>query len=231
MRAIILAGGKGTRLYPYTNVLPKPLMPVGEKPILEIIIKQLKKYGFNKITIATGHLAELIEVYFGNGKKMGVKINYSREEISLGTAGPLSLIKDISSDFIVMNGDILTSLDFSLLMEYHKSEPKSIATIAVYQKEVKINLGVLEFDKNNILKDYIEKPAMKYKVSTGIYVFNKKILKYLPINQHLDFPELIKTLISKKEKIKTYIFKDCWFDIGNPDDYQLANKEIHKFLP
>ncbi|MEW6041926.1 MAG: sugar phosphate nucleotidyltransferase, partial [Elusimicrobiota bacterium] len=151
MRAIILAGGRGTRLYPYTTVLPKPLMPVNEKPVLEIIINRLKKYNFNNITIATGYLAELIESYFGNGEKFGVKINYSRERTPLGTAGPLSLIKNTDNDFLVINGDILTSLNFSRLIDFHLSPPRGIATIAVHRKKLKINLGVLEFDKVNLL--------------------------------------------------------------------------------
>jgi NDP-sugar pyrophosphorylase family protein len=226
MRAILLAGGKGTRLYPYTTVLPKPLMPVGERPILEIIILQLKKYGYKDITIATGHLAELIEAYFGNGSKFGVRITYSREDKPLGTAGPLSLVNGLAGDFLVMNGDILTNLDFGDIMKFHKTAPKSVVTIATYKKDVKIDLGVLKINNDDIVTDYIEKPVMKYDVSTGIYVFNHRILKHIPKNQYTDFPHLIKNLIQLSEKIKVYRIKDKWLDIGNPADYELANKQI-----
>ncbi|MFC1517587.1 sugar phosphate nucleotidyltransferase [Candidatus Margulisiibacteriota bacterium] len=231
MQAIILAGGKGTRLKPYTTIFPKPLVPVGDIPILEIVIRQLKHHGFKKITIAVGHLAELIEAFFGDGKKWGVEISYSLEDKPLGTAGPIALVDDLENDFLIMNGDLLTSINFKDLMEKHKKN-KAISTISIYKKDHKIELGILELDKDNNLTDYIEKPTKTYPVSMGIYIFNKKILGYIPKNKHLDLPDLIKTLISKKEKIHGYLFKDKWLDIGQEKDYLNAIEEfnIHRKL-
>jgi NDP-sugar pyrophosphorylase family protein len=182
MRAVILAGGKGTRLLPYTTVIPKPLMPVGDRPILELIIRQLKHYGFSRVTMAVGHLAELIEAYFGNGNKYGIKIDYSREDEPLGTIGSLSLIDTLDTTFLVMNGDVLTNLDYLKLVDFHKKN-QAVATIASYNKEVKVDLGILEMDEGFELKDYIEKPTFKYDVSMGIYVFEPEILSFIEPNR------------------------------------------------
>lgn len=227
MHAIILAGGKGTRLRPYTTILPKPLMPVGDLPILEIVIRQLKKAGFKRITFAVGYLAELLEAYFGNGSKWGVEISYSREQEPLGTAGPISLIDDIDENFLVMNGDILTTLDYSDLMHYH-SLHDSMATICVFSKKVQINLGVLKIDQDQEIRDYIEKPSYSYQVSMGIYAFNREVLKYIPQNIRLDFPDLICRLIDEGHSIQGYLFSDYWRDIGTPEDYQLALDEFEE---
>jgi len=196
MQAIILAGGKGTRLAPYTTVFPKPLMPIGDMPILEIVIRQLKKHGFTKIVLAVGHLAGLIEAYFGS--KWGVEITYSREDEPLGTAGPLALIDDLDEIFLVMNGDLLTNIDY---------------------KDVPISLGVLELDGEGNITDYVEKPTLKYKVSMGIYIFNKNILNYIGRGKYLDFPDLIKTLIQNGENVSGYMFEGYWMDIGRHEDY------------
>jgi NDP-sugar pyrophosphorylase family protein len=231
MQAIILAGGKGTRLKPYTTVFPKPLVPVGDIPILEIVIRQLKYYGFKKVTMAVGHLAELIEAFFGDGSKWGLEITYSREDKPLGTAGPIALVDDLEDNFLIMNGDLLTTVDFKHVMEEHKKK-KSLATISIYQKKIRIELGILALDAKNALTDYIEKPTMTYPVSMGIYAFNKRILDYIPKGQHLDFPDLIKTLIAKKEAIHGYLFDGKWLDIGREDDYLSAIDEFntHKKL-
>ena len=164
MKAVILAGGLGTRLKPYTTVFPKPLMPIGESPILEIIVKQLKAKGFNEITLAVGHLSELIMAFFNNGSKYGLKIEYSKEEKKLGTAGGLGLLKNkLVDDFLVMNGDVLTGLDFSEFLEFHK-KTGSIATIALNRRHVDIDFGVVELDENRTLIGYIEKPKIDYLV-------------------------------------------------------------------
>jgi len=221
MQAIILAGGKGTRLRPYTMILPKPLMPINDMPILEVVVRQIKKAGFNRVTMAVGHLAELIEVFFSDGKKWGVEIDYSREDKPLGTAGPLSLVKDLEEDFLVMNGDVLTNINYSDLMTYHKKK-QAVITIATYGKDVNIDLGVIKTTQDGLINDYIEKPKLTYQVSMGIYVFKRDILKYIPKGEWFDFPDLIKCLISNKEKVISYPFADYWRDIGRREDYELA---------
>lgn len=227
MKAVILAGGKGTRLQPYSTILPKPLMPVDEYPILEIIIKQLKKYGFNEIIITIGHLGQLIETYFGNGRKYGVKIRYSLEDKILGTAGPLSLIDNLSNDFLVMNGDILTSLNYNDIFKYHIIH-NSYATIAMYNKIIRSSLGVLRVNDNNELINYDEKPTFRYDVSMGIYIINKKALKFIKRYDYIDFPDFIKILINNDRLVKCYRFKGLWLDIGTPEDYALSKSIFPK---
>jgi NDP-sugar pyrophosphorylase family protein len=225
MRAVILAGGKGTRLLPYTTVIPKPLMPVGDRPILELIIRQLKHYGFSQVTMAVGHLAELIEAYFGDGNKYGIKIDYSREDEPLGTIGSLSLIDTLDTTFLVMNGDVLTNLDYLKLVDFHKKNHAE-ATIAAYNKEVKVDLGILEMDENFKLKQYVEKPTLKYDVSMGIYMFEPEILSFIEPNEYLDFPDLILTLIKANRKVLAFPFDGYWLDIGRHDDYARAQEEF-----
>jgi len=221
MQAIILAGGKGTRLKPYTTILPKPLMPIAEYPILEIIIKQLAHFGVKDITLAVGHLKELIQAFFNDGKRWEVKISYSMEEVPLGTAAPLRLLNNLEDDFLVMNGDILTNLNFRKFFEYHLSN-QAYCTIATYRKPVKVDLGVVKTDDHNILYDYIEKPTLDYQVSMGVYAFKKEVLEYIPLNQYLDFPSLIHILLQNKKKVAGYPFEGHWLDIGRPDDYSTA---------
>jgi len=227
MKAVILAGGKGTRLAPYTIVFPKPLMPIDDHPILEIVIRQLASYGFNDLTIAVGHLAELIETFFKDGKKFGVKIEYSREDKPLGTAAPLSLIKDLPETFLVMNGDVLTTLDYRKLVQYHiKNE--GMVTVAMHKKEINIDLGVMEFDNDKVLTRYTEKPTMEYQVSMGIYVFNRDVLRYIPEDRYFDFPDLIQVLLKNGEKVVCYPSNDYWLDIGRSEDYKNANEVFSK---
>lgn len=225
MRAVILAGGKGRRLLPYTTVIPKPLMPIGERPILDFIIRQLKNSGFSHITMAVGYLAELIQTYFGDGSKYGLKIDYSREESPLGTIGSLSLIEGLEETFLVMNGDVLTNMEYGELINYH-AENKAVTTIATFEKEVKIDLGILEQNDQMELTQYIEKPTFKYKVSMGVYVFNREILQFIQPNTYLDFPDLVVTLIKAGKKVMGFPFKGYWLDIGRPEDYTRALDEF-----
>jgi len=226
MKAVILAGGLGTRLRPYTTVFPKPLMPIGESPILEIIIRQLKAKGFDEITLAVGHLAELIMAFFNDGCKYGIKIDYSREEKKLGTAGGLGLLKNkLHDDFLVMNGDVLTSLDFSEFLAFHKRSG-SKATIALNRRHVDIDFGVVELDSDQKLSGYIEKPRIDYLVSMGVYAFNESVLEYIPANEYLDIPDLMKRLLAEGEIVNGYIHEGYWLDIGRPDDYDKANGDI-----
>jgi len=224
MRAVILAGGKGTRLAPYTTVFPKPLMPIGEMPILEIVLRQLAHHGIQDITLAVGYLAELLMAYCGDGSKFGLRLDYSREELPLGTAGPISLIEDIQETFLVMKVDLLTTIDYSAMWKYHE-ERGAIATLASYRREVKIDLGVIESEEGWV-KDYIEKPTYHYAVSTGIYIFNPEVLKYVERGMRLDLPELILRLIHAGEKVNIYNFDGYWLDIGRHDDYDSAVQEF-----
>lgn len=221
MKGIILAGGKGVRLHPYTSILPKPLMPIDDYPILEIVLMQLKKSGFDEITISVGHLASLIRAYFGSGDKLGIKIKYSEEDHPLGTAGPMSLIADLDEDFLLMNGDLLTNLNYKDMFERHVHS-NSIASIALCKRKVPISLGIIRLDKNKHVIDYAEKPTLTHYVSMGIYVFKRNILKYIEKNKHMNLPDLIKILITRNEHINSYIFKGKWLDIGRPEDYKEA---------
>jgi len=226
-KVVILAGGEGKRLNPYTIVLPKPLMPVGNLPILEIIIKQLKKYRLTDVTLAVGYLGNLIQTFFGDGKKFGVKIKYSFEDKPLGTMGPLCLIPGLKRTFMVMNGDLLTTLDYRKLISYHQSKKLS-ATIAVQKREIETDYGVLEYNKNYELTKYREKPRLPYQVSMGIYIFEPEILDYIPRDKKFDFPELMNLLLKKGEKVSVYPSSDFWLDIGRPEDYRKALEEFEK---
>jgi len=220
MQAVILAGGKGTRLRPYTTVLPKPMMPIGEKPILEIIIEKLMDSGIRKIVISVGYLAGIIQAYFGNGEKFGIDIEYFVETKPLGTAGCLALIKNLEDEFIVTNGDVLTDLKFDELIKDHSINRKKV-TICSYNKKVPISLGVLKLDGNSV-QDYIEKPTYNFYVSMGIYVMNRSVIRYIPSNQYFDLPTLVKKMISVNEPINVYKFDGEWFDIGREEDYKIV---------
>jgi len=231
MKVVILAGGKGTRLKPYTTVFPKPLMPIGDKPILEIIIRQLKLHSFNEIIMAVGHLAELLMTFFNDGSKYGIKIKYTREDQPLGTAGPLALMKDeLNETFLMMNGDVLSTINYSELVNYHKRSG-AIATLALKKRAVKIDFGVPEVDEANSIVGYTEKPEIDYLVSMGVYAFEPRVLKYIRAKEYLDFPDLIKKLISNGETVKGYVYDGYWLDIGRPDDYVRANREIEEIYP
>lgn len=234
MKAVILAGGKGTRLAPYTAVLPKPLMPMGDMPILEVVLRQLKSRGVEHVDIAVGHLAELICALFGDGSKLGLDIRYSIEDAPLGTAGPLTLIDGLDDTFLVMNGDILTTLDYADLVRHHKARGAA-ATIAMYTRQVKIDFGVLETDGHGRLRDIIEKPTKEYSVSMGIYVFEPRVLSFLKHAERRDFPDLVKDLLAADELVAVYPFSGYWLDIGRPDDFARAVEEFEarrsEFLP
>jgi NDP-sugar pyrophosphorylase family protein len=226
MEAVILAGGKGTRLRPYTTILPKPLMPVGERPILEVVIGQLRVAGIKKITMAVNHMADLIMAFFGNGERFGVKITYSIEDKPLGTVGPIKLIKDLPESFIVMNGDILTDIDYADLYAKHLDSGADL-TIATYQRDNKIDFGVLEIESGR-LTGFHEKPVYLFNVSMGIYVFNRVLLSRVPTNQHFGIDNLVLAMLADKHPINTYLFRGYWLDIGRPDDFDQANKDVEK---
>lgn len=225
-QAVILAGGRGTRLQPYTTVFPKPLMPIGEHPILELVVRQLARHDFRDITLAVGHLAELIMAYFGDGARWGVHLRYSREEQPLGTAGPLSLLKaQLSRPFLVMNGDLLTDLDLRELMDFHASRG-GVATVALARRSVQIDFGVVHVDDQQKLTGWLEKPELSYLVSAGIYVFDPAVLEYVPVGERFDLPQLVMQLVESGEQVNTYIHEGYWLDIGRPEDYQRANQDF-----
>ncbi len=227
MNVVILAGGKGRRLYPYTVVLPKPLMPIGDFPILEVMLKQLKSRNLTDITLAVGHLGNLIQTYFGDGSKLGVNIKYSFEDKPLGTVGPLTLIRGLDQTFMVMNGDLLTTLDYLKLIDYHKKQ-KAVATIAAQKRSVDVDFGVIQRDKDDRMVRYIEKPTLSYTVSMGIYIFEPEILSFIPKDEKFDFPDLMQLLLEKEKKVAIYNSTDFWLDIGRPDDYQKAVEEFER---
>ncbi len=224
-RAVILAGGKGTRLKPYTISLPKPLVPIGDMPILEIIIRKLTKSGFNHITITVNHMAEIIRAYFGDGSKWGILIDYSLEDKPLSTMGPLKLIKDLPENFLVMNGDVLTDLDFENFYTEHVQN-KNIFTISAYCRDQKVDYGVLELGSDNKLVNFVEKPTTRYNVSMGVYMASKDILDYIPENQFYGFDHLMLDLIKAKNPATVKVHSGYWLDIGRPDDYEKACEDF-----
>jgi NDP-sugar pyrophosphorylase family protein len=229
VKAVILAGGKGTRLKPYTTAFPKPLMPIGDKPILEILIRQLKSHNFTEITLMVGHLSELIMAFFGDGRKFGVDIQYSREEQPLGTVGGLSLIRnELKETFLMINGDTLTTLDFSDLIEYHKRS-SAIATVALKKRQISIDFGVVKVNRRTSdIRGYVEKPTLENLVSMGVNAIQPEVLQYIVPGEYLDFPHLIQNLLAANKTVKGYMFKGYWLDIGRPDDYEKANAEIEE---
>jgi NDP-sugar pyrophosphorylase family protein len=227
MQAVILAGGRGRRLLPYTTVLPKPLMPIGEYPILEVILRQLERSGFDDIVISTGYLAELIHAFLANRRENGARIRYSHEGEPLGTIGPLHLIESLEDTFLVMNGDILTDMDYTAMLREHRKRG-GIATIATYQRDVKIDFGVLEHDAEQRIRTFREKPLFHFAVSMGIYVFQKEILEHVPRGKPFGFDDLMYTLIAEHAVVFAYPYAGKWLDIGRPDDYEQSIEEFER---
>ena len=220
--AIILCGGLGTRLRPFTKVLPKPLMPINGRPILEIVIHKLKKNKFKNIILSIGYKGELIKSYFGNGKKYGVKISYIKEKKPLGTMGPLNLIKKLPNNFLVMNGDILSSLNINNFFEKH-IKSKSIFTISTISRNHVIDYGVIKYKKNKMI-DFIEKPKKNYQVSMGIYAVNKNVIKYIPKNKYYGFDHLMKQFLKREIDVNLFFYNGLWLDIGRQNDYMKAQE-------
>jgi NDP-sugar pyrophosphorylase family protein len=227
MQAIVLAGGKGTRLRPFTHVFPKPLMPLGDEepmPILEVVLRQLARYEFRDITIITGYLTEMIEMFCRDGQRFGTRISYRREVTPLGTAGGLTLVDRPREPVLVINGDILTTLDFGAMYAFHRQRGAQ-ATIASFPREVKIDFGVLEFGEDpDLLAGYREKPVLSYQVSMGIYILNPAAWEFLTPGQVLQMPDLVETMRSTGRAVHCYRQPCEWLDIGRHDDYAAANE-------
>lgn len=226
MQTIILAGGRGSRLDPYTRILPKPLFPIGDKPIAAILVHQLQSAGADEIIMCLGYLADLIRTYFRDGSDFGLSIRYSVETEPLGTAGPLRKVTDLQDDFLVINGDELTTLDFLALYKHHK-EMKADMTVAVQMKTTHSSFGVLEI-KDGQVTAYSEKPTRNYWASMGIYVINKRVLSYIPENRRYDMPDLVQRLLKEGAQVVSYESQDLWFDIGTLADLEKAKKEFEQ---
>jgi NDP-mannose synthase len=223
MRAIVLAGGRGTRLRPFTTSFPKPLMPIGDIPILEILLRQLKAHGVHHVTVLTGHLAYLIEGYFATGASLGLAIDYLHEEVPLGTAGPLrQLAGTLDDDFFVLNGDLLTDLDFATLMQRHQA-CGATATVSTFSRTEKIELGVLQIDPDGLVTGYEEKPTLSYDVSMGVYAMSPTVLDRVPAGYY-DMPTLVLDLLAAGQRVVSHRHTGRWLDIGRGDDYDEANR-------
>lgn len=225
MKAVILAGGKGTRLRPYTTVFPKPLVPVGEIPILEIILRQLHRNGIHDVCLSVGYLAELLEAYLerSTGVPRDLRITYVHEEKPTGTAGALTLIDGLDDTFLMMNGDVLTTLNYRKLIDFH-AESGAALTISTHRKPVQIDFGVLTADTDDSVTDYIEKPTLDYRVSMGVYVVDPSVIDFVPRDSYFDFPDLVKSLLAAGKKVSAYPSEDLWLDIGRHDDYERAQE-------
>jgi len=223
MRVIIQAGGVGSRLRPYTTVVPKPLMPVGEMPILEIVIRQLARYGFKDITITVGHLAHLIRAFFGDGSAFGVSIDYMLEDRPLGTIGAVSMVERLTEPFIVMNGDLLTDINYKEFYDGHVASgaPMSVAT---YTKEVPISLGVIELDGDSRIIGFVEKPVKTFSVSMGVYVMDPEMLSHIPAGEYFGFDDLMAKAIRDGIPVRAVGFDGIWLDIGRHEDYDNATR-------
>jgi NDP-mannose synthase len=222
---VILAGGKGTRLRPFTATFPKPLVPLGDMPILAIILRQLINQGFEDVTLTLGHLAELIRAYISQHPifSRAIRINFVDEDSPTGTAGSLANVRGLSDTFLVMNGDILTNINYNSLIKDHKQSGAAL-TIAGHQRQVKIDLGVLETDESGRLNGYVEKPEHNFQVSMGIYVYDKRVLRFIAADAYLDFPTLVHKLLQAGEPVQVHRNDAFWLDIGRPEDYATAQK-------
>ncbi len=225
LRAVILAGGKGVRLRPFTVNFPKPLVPLGEEPVVEVLIQRLLSFGIVDITLSLGYLAELIKAYFHHRQQLTSRctIHYVEEAEPTGTAGSLASVSKLDETFLVMNGDLLTDLDFHKLVAFHH-EQNAALTVATQQRKVKIDLGVLEFGQDFQLLNYHEKPEHTYSVSMGIYVYEPRVLPFIERGQYLDFPDLVLKLLAAGERVCAFPTDCLWLDIGRPDDYARAQE-------
>ena len=222
LRAVILAGGLGTRLRPYTTVLPKPLVPVGDRPILEHILGRLHAAGVTVVDLCVGHLGELIQVYFSQAGALpeGLELRWHWEDEPLGTAGALRLVPDLQGTFLVMNGDVLTNLDYGELMRNHEQRGPAL-TVATHPQRVQIDLGVIDTDGERIV-GYHEKPELDYEVSMGIYAYSERALAQLPAEGPCQFPDLVQRLLDAGEEVGVFRSDAEWFDIGTPGEHQRA---------
>jgi NDP-sugar pyrophosphorylase family protein len=232
-RAVVLAGGRGSRLAPYTTVLPKPLMPVADRPILEIVLRQLRAAGVEQVTLAVGHLAHLIRAVLGDGSAHGISIRYHDEREPLGTAGPLATIPDLDGTFLLLNGDVLTALDFRDLVRAHERAGNAL-TIATHRRTVRTDYGVLHTDgalgTTHRVLDYEEKPELPYTVSMGIYVLEPAAVAHVEPGRRMDLPQLVLALLAAGAQVGSFPYDGYWLDIGREDDYRRAQHDAVSVL-
>jgi NDP-mannose synthase len=221
MKTVVLAGGRGTRLAPYTSILPKPLMPVGDRAILEVVVEQLEEAGIVDIHFCVGYLAHLIQAVFENRENGHVNITYVRERDALGTAAPLRLVRGLDETFMVMNGDVLTTLDYRELVSYHRNQQNAL-TIATHYRTIQIDYGMLHLDVASRVREFEEKPTIASPVSMGIYVMEPHVIDYIPEDGHFDFPDLVRALLEAGEPVGAFLHDGLWFDIGRQEDYERA---------
>ena len=233
-RAVILAGGKGSRLAPYTTVLPKPLLPVGDRAILDVVVHQLRDFGFTDLTLAVGYLAHLVRAVMGDGSTHGVRIDYHEEEEPLGTVGPLALLDDLDDSFLAMNGDVLTALNYGELVDSHRAAGNML-TIASHRRVVKTDYGVLHLGDGRgdtlAVTGFEEKPEIPYVVSMGVYVLEPRALEFIERGERLDLPDLVQRLLEAGEPVGSYLYDGYWLDIGRHDDYEKAIVEFEQLRP
>ncbi len=229
LRVVILAGGKGVRLQPFTVNFPKPLVPLGDTPVIEVLMNRLIRCGIKDITLTLGHLAELMKAYFDHRNQLTrkIKLRYVLEDKPSGTAGSLALVSGLTDTFLVINGDLLTDMDLHAVVDFHRRQ-KALLTIATHTRTVKIDYGVLESDGDHQVTKYLEKPEHSYQISTGVYVYEPAVLKYIEKGKYLDFPKLVLRLIERGERVCAYPTKCLWLDIGRPDDYARAQELFAK---
>jgi NDP-sugar pyrophosphorylase family protein len=233
-RAVILAGGKGSRLAPYTTVLPKPLLPVGDRSILDVVLRQLADAGLTDVTVAVGHLAHLVRAVVGDGSRYGVRVEYHEEHEPLGTAGALAHIDRLDGTLLAMNGDILTTLDHRRLIAAHAAAGNAM-TIASHRRVVQADYGVLELEgqagETRLLSGFREKPETAVIVSMGVYVLEPRALARVPADRRFDIPDLVRALLDAGDSVGSYLYDGYWLDIGRHDDYELAIAEFEQRLP
>jgi NDP-sugar pyrophosphorylase family protein len=231
-KAVILAGGKGSRLGPYTTVLPKPLLPIGDRAILDVVVRQLKSYGFDDMTFAVGYLAHLVKAVFGDGSGHDVSIVYHEEEEPRGTAGALATVEGLDETFLAMNGDVLTALDYGELYRAHQASG-NLLTIATHKRVVRTDYGVIHVNGASAggthrVVDYEEKPEIPYVVSMGVYVAEPEVLEHIPSEEPFDVPDLVMALIEAGKPVGSYLYEGYWLDIGRHDDYERAIVEYEQ---
>jgi NDP-mannose synthase len=230
-QAVVLAGGKGTRLQPFTHVLPKPLLPIDQRPILDVVLSSLARDGCSRATIAVGHLGHMIELYCGSGDRWELELNYFREQNPLGTVGALAQIQTLpDGPFVVINGDVLSDLSFGSLLEAHAGSGAEL-TIATFHRTVRDELGILERDAENRLTAYHEKPEHQYLVSMGIYVLDRSVIDLIPTGEAMDFPALVQALLDAGRPVYSHTHSGYWLDLGRPDDFARANNEFAEIHP
>ncbi|GGL84764.1 nucleoside-diphosphate-sugar pyrophosphorylase [Deinococcus aerolatus] len=227
MHAVILAGGKGTRLRPYTTCVPKPLVPIGDTySILEIVLYQLRSHGFSSVTLAVGHMGHLIRAFVGDGSRYGLKVEYTDEETPLGTIGPvLNVLDDLPEQFLVMNGDVLTNLNYGAFLRGHIQSDRPV-TVATYNREIKSEFGVLDLNEaGNQITGFREKPTVHFQVSMGVYAVSREALRGYTPGQVLGFDTLMLDLLAAGQCPGSDLFGGYWLDIGRPEDYDMANEQ------